>query len=155
MPQYPTPSTNSIRVSTEQSLEHEFEAYGTIMPGDVVEFVGGGDCRIRAGTDGSDTIIGVAVLAHASVTGRGSQRTSGYTTGDQVKVISGPVTVMLRLKAGEQIDCGDHLKAAPSGEVQEYTCATDNSCQLLAQALVALAQDTVNMQWLLCRWLKG
>jgi hypothetical protein len=157
MSQWPTAKPDNAILFAGVPLEMEFEASGTILPGDVVEF-DTADCpKIKAGQADSDIILGVADLAPASATTppRGSSRTVAYASGDQVKVISGPIIVMLRLAASEDITCGDHLQAAASGEVKEFVCGTDNACQLLAQSLETLSVNTLSFQWVLAKWLKG
>jgi len=135
-------------------LEMEFEAAGEIFPGDVVEF-DTSDCpKIKAGQDNAIGIIGVADISMGSPTGRGAQKTVAYAAGDQVKVISGPIIVWLRLVTSGNITCGDHVQSAGSGEVKEYVCGTDEACQLLAQSLQTVAVVTQAFQWLRCRWLK-
>jgi len=154
MGQWPVASSQSILVAGVP-LEMEFEAAGDIYPGDLVEF-DTSDCpRIKAATADSNGVIGVADISMGSYTGRGAKRTVNYEAGDQVKVISGDILVMLRLAASNAITCGDHLQPAESGEVKPFVCGTDNDCQLVAQALESKAEDTTQMQWILAKWLKG
>jgi len=153
MPQGLVPALNKVEVGGVP-LEMEWEASGEIYPGDVVEF-DQTDCpKIKAGTASSDGILGVAAVSVGSITMRGAKRTVAYAASDQVKVICGPIVVMLRLAASADITCGDHLKAADSGEVDEYTCASDTACALLAQALETLSVNTLAFQWIMAKWLK-
>ena len=55
-------------------------------------------------------------------------------------VIKDVINMMLRLAAAEDIDRGDMLMPAASGEVKAYNCSTENSCTLVAQSL----EDKVN-----------
>lgn len=145
---------NSI-LSSGVSLEMEFEAASEIYPGDVVEFDTSACPKIKAGQDDATKIIGVADVSMGSSSGRGAQKTVAYAAGDQVKVISGPIIVWLRLKASADITCGDHLQSGGSGEVKEYLCATDEACQLLAQSLETKSVNTQVFQWVRAKWLKG
>lgn len=152
--QWPVAPAQAI-VDAGVPLEMELEANGDIYPGDVVEF-DTTDCpRIKAGEEDTEGIIGVADISMGSYTGRGAKRTVCYEAGDQVKLVSGDILVMLRLVDSVAITCGDHLQPAPSGEVKKYVCGTDNACQLLAQAFESKASDTTTFQWILAKWLKG
>lgn len=153
MPQGMVPASNKIEVAGVP-LEMEWEASGEIYPGDVVEF-DTADCpRIKAGTADAVGVIGVAVLSMADPTGRGAKRASAYAENDQVKVVCGPIVVMLRLSASEDITCGEHLQPNTSGEVKAYVCGTDEACQLIAQALETIAVNTLTYQWIMAKWLK-
>jgi len=152
--QWPVAPAQAI-VDAGVALEMELEANGDIYPGDVVEFDTAECPRIVAGSDDTDGIIGVADISMGSYTGRGAKRDVCYEEGDQVKLVSGDMLVMLRLANSVAITCGDHLQPAPSGEVKKYVCGTDNVCQLLAQAFESKASVTVGFQWILAKWLKG
>ena len=151
MTQYPLPTTHSIVVGTPSGILYmEFEhGDGTaILPGDLVQFNNpGADCTIKAGAADSEEIIGVADIHTASTTLRGADRTTAYQEGDQVLCFRGSVICMLRIAASEQIQCGEFVQAAASGEVKAYVCGTDNDCQRVAQALETTAQDTTTFQW--------
>ena len=153
MPQYPVPTTNSIVVGTASGILYmEFEhGDGTdILPGDLVQFNNPpADCTVKAGANDSEEIIGVADIFPASQTTppRGGERATAYTEGDQVLVFRGSVICMLRIASSEQIQCGEFVQAAASGEVKAYVCGTDNDCQRVAQALETTAQDTTAFQW--------
>ena len=151
-PQWPRDPANSILVAGVP-LEMEWEAYGTIYPGDLVEFETT-TCKVKAAQADSNIVVGIADLAMASITQRGASRDNAYTAGDQVKVISGPIIVMGRIAASQDITCGDNLQPAASGEIKEFVCGTDNACQLIGQALETLSVDTENAQWCLVRWLR-
>lgn len=129
-----------------------WESCGVILPGDLVQpcDAPAGDCRVQAGTADSICIIGVADISAASNTTppRGSSRTVAYASADMVKVLRGPLTLMLRLAANELIQCGEFLKPAASGEVVAYQCTTDSDCLRIAQSLETLAQDTTGFQWI-------
>jgi len=152
MTSYPVPSSNSIVVGG-LPLYMEFEAASgsAILPGDLVQFnsPAGGDCTIKEGAADSTEIVGVADISPQSATTppRGSSRTVAYAAGDQVKVVRGPLTVMLRVATSETIQCGEFVQPATSGEVKAYVCVTDNDCQRIAQSLETLSQDTQSFQW--------
>ena len=153
MPQYPQAATNMI-ITGGLPLFMSFEACGAILPGDLVQFCDApaGDCRIQAATVDSTAVVGVADISAASATTppRGSSRTVAYASADQVKVVRGPLTIMLRLLASEEIQCGEMVQPAASGEVKAYICGTDNDCQRIAQSLETVTQDTSTFQWLHC-----
>jgi len=136
MPTWPVAATHAIFVGGLPLFE-EFEAASTIYPGDLVEFAStaAGNTTIQAGSDNSVNILAVADLAITNVGLRGGKRTLPYLAGDVVKVIKGPINVMLRLAASQDIDRGELLQPAASGEVKAYECDTDNPCQLVAQSL--------------------
>ncbi len=150
MGQYPQPTTHSIIVGG-LPLYLEFEAASDILPGDLVQFnsPAAGDCTIKAGVVDSTEIVGVADISpqSASTPPRGGERAEAYIVGDQVKVVRGPLTIMLRVAASEQIQCGEFVQPADSGEVKAYICVTDNDCQRIAQSLETHAQDTTSYQW--------
>lgn len=127
----------------------EYEASAEIFPGDLVEFTNADvlDKTVKAGTNNSNAIIGVADISVDNINLRGGKRTSAYAAGDVVKVIKGVINVMLRLAAAEDIDRGEMLMPAASGEVKAYNCSTENSCTLVAQSL----EDKVN--YTLATWI--
>ena len=149
--QYPIPATNAIIVGG-LPLYMEFEAASEIYPGDLVQFnnPGAGDCTIKAGAVDSEEIVGVADISVADSSLGGAGRTKPYSAGDSVKVVRGPLTIMLRLASSEQIQCGEFLQPAASGEVKAYVCGTDNDCQRIAQSLETLTQNTLSFQWIMC-----
>ena len=150
MTQYPVPTTHSIVVGG-LPLYLEFEAAENILPGDLVQFndPGAGDCTIKPGIVDSLSIVGVAAISPQSATTppRGGQRATAYAAADQVKVVRGPLTIMLRVATSEEIQCGEMVQPAASGEVKAFVCGTDNDCQRIAQSLQTLTQDTTGFQW--------
>lgn len=154
MTQYPVPANHAILVGgLPRFLEFE---QGTetgaalILAGDLVEFTNPpNDCTVKAGQSESDHIIGVAnIHAVGAVTPpRGSKRAAAYAEGDTIEVINGPIVVMLRVASSEEIQCGEFVQPAASGEVKAYVCGTDNDCERIAQALESLTQDTTAFQW--------
>jgi len=130
-------------------MEFEHGSEVAILPGDLVEFVSTSDCTVKAGQADSSKIIGVADISPQSATTppRGGDRTTAYAAGDQVKIVRGPLTVMLRIAANSDIGCGDYVQPAASGEVKEYYCVTDNDCQRIAQALETTTLSTLTFQW--------
>lgn len=154
MTQYPVPTTHSIIVGGVP-LYMEFEqgaetGAALILPGDLVEFTApSADCSIKAGQADSDAIIGVAKISPvgAIATPRGGDRLTAYAEGDPVSVVRGPLTVMLRIASSQDIQCGEMVQPAASGEVKAYICGTDHDCQRIAQALETTAVDTTTFQW--------
>jgi len=151
MPQWPVAPNYAILVGG-LPLFHEYEASTTIYPGFVVQFTGADDpALVKPCADGGNP-VGVADLAMAYQTGRGSWRKPlcvggardstkdlPYIVGDQVKVISGPIIVMLILDQNENIIPGDKLMCAGSGLVKEYYClTTSDPCALVAEAIEAV-----------------
>jgi len=153
MTQYPVPTTHSIVVGTPSGILYMEWEHGdgtAILPGDLIQFNNpGADCTVKAGAADSEEIIGVADIWPASATTppRGSDRVTAYAEGDQVLSFRGTVVCMLRIASSEQIQCGEFVQAAASGEVKAYVCGTDNDCQRVAQALETTAQDTTSFQW--------
>lgn len=141
MPVWPVASDNSILVGGHPHIE-DFEAASEIYPGDLVEFNNAdvNDKTIKAAVVNSAAVIGVADISVDNKALRGGKRSSAYDPGDVVKVIKGVINVMLRLAAAEDIDRGEMLMPAASGEVKAYNCATENPCTLIAQSL----EDKVN-----------
>lgn len=154
MTQYPVRATHAILVGGLPRF-YEFEqgaelTTALILAGDLVEFTNPpNDCTVKAGQADSTTILGVANIhpVGAVTPPRGGNRTTAYAAGDTVEIISGPITVMLRIYTSEQIQCGEFVQPAASGEVKAYVCGTDNDCQRIAQALETVAQDTTSFQW--------
>ncbi len=151
MTQYPVPTTHSILVGG-LPLFMEFEAAtgSGILPGDLVQFNNApNDCTIKEGQADSQEVIGVANIhpVGAATPPRGGDRTTAFAAGDPVEVIRGPITVMLRIASSEQIQCGEMVQPAASGEVKAFVCGTDDDCQRIAQALETTAQDTTTYQW--------
>lgn len=154
MTQYPVRATHGILVGgVPLFLEFEQGAEtGTalILPGDLVEFTNPpNDCTVKAGQADSATVIGVANIhpVGAATPPRGGDRVTAYAAGDTIEIIRGACTVMLRIATSEQIQCGEMVQPAASGEVKAYVCGTDNDCQRIAQALETTAQDTTAFQW--------
>jgi len=136
MPVWPVASTNSILVGGQPHIE-EFEASEEIYPGDLVEFTNADvyDKTVKPAVVNSSAVIGVADISVDNKDLRGGKRTSAYAAKDVVKVIKGTINVMLRLAGGQDIDRGEMLMPAASGEVKAYNCATETSCTLIAQSL--------------------
>ena len=154
MTQYPLPTTHSIIVGglplymeIEQGAETGDDL---ILPGDLVRFTDAPlDCSVKAGTADSNAIIGVAKISPvgAVATPRGGTRTEAYQEGDQISIVRGPLTIMLRIAASQDIQCGEMVQPAASGEVKAFICGTDQSCQRIAQALETITVDTTSFQW--------
>jgi len=149
MPQWPVPSNNSILVSGVP-LEHEFEAFeSSIYPGMGVNIHTTNKWEAEM-CDAGDNVTCIVDISMASLTGRGSWRKDSihghgtttplpYNDGDQMKCISGPITVMLLLAASQTIDEGEKLQCVGSGAFGAYACnATADPCALVAEALEAV-----------------
>lgn len=156
MTQYPVPADHAILVGGYGAVRFlEFEqgaevGVNLILPGDLVQFTNApGDCTVKAAVTDSTEVIGVANIhpVGAATPPRGGTRTAAYQEGDTIEIINGPIVVMLRVKASEEIQCGEMVQPAASGEVMAYICGTDEPCQLIAQALETIAQDTTSFQW--------
>ena len=154
MTQFPVPSTWSILVGgLPRFLEFEQGAEvgaALILPGDLVRFTNApADCSVMAGTADSQAIIGVANIHPVgfATPPRGGDRLTAYARYDTVEIINGPITVMLRIEASQDIQCGEFVQPAASGQVKAYICGTDNDCQRIAQALETTAADTTTFQW--------
>jgi hypothetical protein len=154
MTQYPIKATHAILVGgLPRFLEFEQGAELTtalILPGDLVEFTSPPtDCTVKAGQADSTTILGVANIhpVGAVTPPRGGTRTVAYAAGDSIEIINGPITVMLRIATSADIQCGEFVQPAASGEVTAYICGTDNDCQRIAQALETNTADTQAFQW--------
>ena len=146
---WPLASTHSILVGGMPHIE-EFEASAEIFPGDLVEFTNAGalDKTIKAAVVDSVAVIGVADISVDNIGLRGGKRASAYAAKDVVKVIKGTINVMLRLAGSQDIDRGEMLQPAASGEVKAYECGTDNACQLIAQSLEDVVTYT-DASWVL------
>ena len=154
MTQYPIKATHAILVGgLPRFLEFEQGAELTtalILPGDLVQFTSApNDCSVKAAIDNSQEVIGVANIhpVGAVTPPRGGTRTVAYQEGDSIEVINGPITVMLRIATSEDIQCGEMVQPAASGEVKAYVCGTDTACDLIAQALETNTADTTAFQW--------
>jgi hypothetical protein len=155
MPQNYVMPANAILVNGVP-LRHEWEAApgSAILPGDLVEFNTNycthGEAKIKEAAALSELVLGVADVEPWH------PKTVAYDAGDNVKVISGNIVVVLRLAAGNDVVCGDLLKPAASGEVQILDCedGTDdpdeNACLKMAQALNTYASATV-MQFIIAK----
>ena len=132
MPQWPVEANNSILVSGVP-LEFEYEATEVMWPGMGVTIDGTNKWEIDVCTDGSN-IVCIADISMASLTGRGSWRydsgihgfaasstTYAYADEDQVKCISGSITVMLLLAAFQTISNGEKLQCVGAGMFGTYS----------------------------------
>ena len=151
MTQYPVKPSRAILVGgLPLFMEFEQGSGTAILPGDVVEFTNpSADCTVKAAATDSAAAIGIANIhpVPGATPPRGGDRLTAYEAGDQIEVISGPITVMLRIASSEEIQCGEYVQPGASGEVKAYVCGTDNDCQKVGQALETTAQDTTTFQW--------
>jgi len=150
MPQWPVPAINSILVGG-LPLYHEYEAHESIYPGMVVSFTGAVDPVLIQKCDLNEDPVGVATLAMADQDGHGSWRKPDctgagdvktkdlpYEEADQVKIVSGPIFVMLILDQNETLVPGDKVMASDAnpGLVVEFYCGdTSDPCDLIAESL--------------------
>jgi len=145
----------------------EFEAYNSVIyPGMAVMMNGEG--FVTPCTNGANP-VGIADIAMASQTGRGSRRKAdcddnvaagddnAYAVGDQVKVISGPIIVKLILGddedvvAGEKLQCDDDLTA---GMVQNYDCSTTaDPCAIIAESLETMSTAAAACAYIMAKLL--
>ena len=160
MPQWPQHAHNSILVSGIP-LEFEYESSGNIWPGMGVTINTTSKWEVDLCDDG-DNIICVVDISMASLSGRGSwmydsaihgylvdTNEYAYHDGDQMKCISGPITVMLLLADSQEIDEGDKLQCAGDGMFGKFECLTTfnlavDPCALVAEAMEAVTTTTVN-----------
>lgn len=150
MPQWPQASNNSILVSGIP-LEFEYETTATAYPGMGVTINTTSKWEVDL-CDKHDNVVCIVDVSMASLTGRGSWRKDGvkdlpYTDNDQMKCISGPITVMLLLAASETVDEGDKLACAGDGRFGKVACVmtTDTLCALVAEAMEAVTTNSVQL----------
>ena len=141
-------------------LDEEFEAApgSAILPGDLVEFntayCADGLAKIKECAALSENALGFAEQAY------NGDKDDVYTitdgVGQAVRVMNGDIILAARLAAGNAITCGDNLKPAASGELQELDCEAgtddpdDNACLLVARARESVASATV-VQWIIVK----
>jgi len=154
MTQYPVPATHAILVGGLprflECVQGAEIGEHLILAGDLVQYTNApADCTVKAAVVDSAEVIGVANIhpVGTSTPPRGGNRKTAYQRYDTIEVINGPITVMLRIATSEEIQCGEFVQPAASGEVKAYVCGTDNDCQRIAQALETVAQDTTAFQW--------
>jgi len=154
MTQYPVRATHGILVGgVPLFLEYEQGAEvggALILPGDLVEFTNPpNDCTVKAAQNESRAVIGVANIhpVGAATPPRGGDRTTAYAAGDMIEIMRGPLTVMLRVATLENIQCGEFVQPAASGEVKAFICGTDLDCERIAQALETITVDTDSFTW--------
>ena len=157
MTQWPKPSSTCILVGGEPLIA-EYEAYGEIYPGDLVKFrnASAADKTITVCAADDTAAIGFALITPNmnTTTGAltGAKRDQAFEAGDSVKVAKGDCFLMARLAPSQDIDRGEMLQPADSGELKAYECGTDEACQLVAQSMEDVVSVTV-FQWILvnCR----
>ena len=151
MTEYPVQPAQMIKMGGEPLwLEYRQGSGTAILPGDLVQFTApGADCTVKAAVTDSAEVIGVAAISPAGIVTppRGGDRVTAYAEGDSVRIMRGSVTCVLRIKTSEEIQCGEFVQPAASGEVMAFICGTDNDCQRIAQALETIDQDTTTFQW--------
>ena len=151
MTQYPVLATNAILVGdVPLFMEWEAAVSSVILAGDVVQFnAPPGDCTIKEAVVDSTEAIGIANIhpVPGATPPRGGDRVTAFAAGDQVEVMRGDLTVMLRVAHTNAIQCGEMVQPAAGGEVMAFICGTDNDCQRIAQSLYTIASDTTTFQW--------
>lgn len=171
MPQWPVPADHAILVGG-LPLFHEYEATGDIYPGMVVAHSGAVNpvtiSPCDSGTASIDDPVGVAVLSMADQHGHGSFRdpncTGAATSNDlpyhishQVKVVSGPVFVMLILDENQHIVPGDKVMCSDAnpGYVVEFFCGltTSDPCALVAESLEHVVNAAGTCEYFLAKLL--
>lgn len=148
MPQDAVPPANAIIIDGDPLwLEFEAAPGSAILPGDIVEFnttyCTGGYSKVKEAALNTEAALGVADVEPENA------RTVAYDAGDAVLIACGHIHTLLRLAAGNDITCGNHLKPAASGEVALYICyesTTDwyggNPCLMIAQATYSYSSLT-------------
>lgn len=132
MPQRVVEPINSILISGEPHIEEfEVETAANMYPGKLV-IMGTGSHQVVVATDNSTAVIGVLdVMPDQDVSTMYSDTTT-YAVGDQVRVLSGDITVRLRGDHADSISLGEAVQAAPDGNID--TLATAN-------AKIGIAED--------------
>ena len=168
MPQWGTSSETLYGILVAGlPLFMEFEADQTIYPGMVVSLLEGETEGHVMTCDEGANAVGVADIAMATQDGNGSRRKAAcdanvsqaednpYVAGDQVKVISGPIIVMLILDASENVIVGEKLQCATtSGMVEEYAClTTSDPCALVAEALESVTTGVGECAYIMAKLL--
>lgn len=173
MPQWPVPADNAILVGG-LPLYHELEATGDIYPGMVVSLSGSVDPVTVSPADSGETLLddplGVALMSMADQEGHGSWRKPNctgagdvatrdlpYQNHDQVKIVSGPVFVMLILDQSETLVPGDKVMASDAnpGLVIEYYCGltTSDPCELVAESMESVVTGTGECEYFMAKLL--
>lgn len=163
MPQWGTSNETYFGILVAGTpLFMEYEADETIHPGMVVELSAEG--HVEA-CDAGDNPVGVADIAMATQDGNGSRRMAAcdvhssesnpYVSGDQVKVISGPIIVNLILDdneiivVGEKLACGD-----TAGYVHDIVCGTTTDpCAIVAEALETITTANNECSYIMAKLL--
>ena len=142
----------------------EWEASATIYPGMAVMF--SSESYITPCTDGSNP-VGIADIAMATQDGNGSRRKADcddnvaegddnpYVSGDQVKVISGPIIVKLILGPSEDVVAGEKVQCDDTaGMVQNYDCSTTaDPCAIVGESLEDLSTGAGECAYLMVKLL--
>jgi len=135
----------------------------------VVSFTGNtSPVTIQACDFGEDS-VGVALKAMADQEGHGSwmeptctgaestTKDLPYHAGDQVKVVSGDVFVMLILDVEQDLVPGDKVQcsSSTSGRVEEFYCdgTTADPCDLVAESLEAVTAGAGECEYFLAKLL--
>ncbi len=151
MTSYPVSPAHAILAGGVPYFMEFAQGDGTaILPGDLVQFNNpAADCTVKAAVVDSTEVIGVANIhpVPGATPPRGGERTKAFAEDDMVEIIRGSIAVMLRIKTSEEIQCGEFVQPAASGEVMAFICGTDNDCQRIAQAMETTAQDTTAFSW--------
>ena len=158
MPQTPIKPANAILVGGNP-LVQELTAEGSgIKPGRLV-ITGTATHQCKVATVATkETVIGVADVmpditrqtVTSGVKNTGPDNATEYTAGDQVRVLKGPIRVLLVAGSGETINVGTRLEASGGGIV--VTCTGDLSGETVADQIasaVTTKAGTADNEWLI------
>lgn len=123
MPQRVVEPTHGILVSGEPHIEEfEVETADYMYPGKLVK-MGTASHQVVACTDNSTGCIGVLDVMPDKSVGDMYNDSSTYAAGDQVRVLSGDITVRLRGDHADSISVGEAVQPAPEGNVDPLATA--------------------------------
>jgi len=157
MPQTPIQPANAILVGGTP-LVQELTVEGTgIKPGRLV-IKGTAAYQCKVGTAAAKhEVLGVVdvmpdvtrqtVTSGAKVTG--PDNATAYTAGDQVRVLKGPIRVLLVLKSGETITVGERLMCDDNGVVVTSTGAVSGAVVADVASAVEGVTST-DQEWIIC-----
>ena len=123
MPQRVVEPINSILISGEPHIEEfEVETAANMYPGKLV-ILGTASHQVVVATDNSTGVIGVLDVMPTKTVSEMYDDTTTYSVGDQVRVLSGDITVRLRGDHADSISVGEAVQAAPDGNVDSLATA--------------------------------
>lgn len=123
MPQRVIEPVNAILINGNPHIEeYEVETADYMYPGKLVK-LGTGSHQIIACTDNATNCIGVLDVMEDQDVSTMYDDTTTYSVGDQVRVLSGPITVRLRADHADSISVGEAVQPAPEGNVDPLATA--------------------------------